>query len=79
MLEKTSAAFFFHAKNCDLNCQDFCMKGLMLIDKEVMHSEWVNYYLKWRVGVLWMDDINTTGDLGDDWHKIVHYVTAVSS
>lgn len=54
------------------------MKGLKLIDKEVTPSEWVNYYLKWSVSVLWMDDINTTGDLRDNWHKIVLYVTAVS-
>lgn len=70
--------FFFHANTCDKSCQDLCMKGLKLIDKEVMPSEWVNYYLKWSVSVLWMDDINTAGDLRDNWHKIVLYVTAVS-
>ena len=41
-------------------------------------TEW-SMYLKWRVSVLWVDDVNPTGDLGDDWHKTVLDVAAVSS
>lgn len=34
-------------------------------------------HLKGSVHVLWVDDINTTGNLGDNWHESVLDVTTV--
>lgn len=43
-------------------------------------TEWIMHvYLEWRVSVLRLDDVNTTGDLGHDWYEIVLDVAAVSS